>query len=79
MLENEHVKMSWYFEHKMKKESTARRSDVTIQYKEIKVIHLVDMNCPSRKNALEKMRRKNRSISSSPLRIDRDEQDTEWK
>ena len=33
VLENEHVKMSWDFEYNMSKESTARRPDVTIEYK----------------------------------------------
>ena len=49
MLENEHVKMNWDFEYNMRTESTARRPDVTIEYKERKVIHLVDMACPSEK------------------------------
>ena len=31
VLENEHVKMSWDFEYNMRKESTARRPDVTIK------------------------------------------------
>ena len=57
MLENEHVKMSWGFEYNMRKESTARRPDVTIKYKDKKVIPLVDMACPSEKNVLEKNKR----------------------
>ena len=43
----------------MRKESTARRPDVTIESKERKVIHLVDMACPNRKNVLEKNKEKN--------------------
>ena len=43
MLENELVKMGWVFEYNKRKELTARRPDVTIEYKERKVIHLVDM------------------------------------
>ena len=31
VLENEHVKMSWDFEYNMRKDSTARRPDVTIK------------------------------------------------
>ena len=54
VLENERVKMNWDFQFNIRKESTARRSDVTIEYKERKVIHLVDMACPSEKNVLEK-------------------------
>ena len=53
VLENEHVKMSQDLEYNMRKESTARRPDVTIEYKERKVIHLVDMACPSEKSVLE--------------------------
>ena len=38
----------------MRKESTARSPDVTIEYKERNVILLVDMACPSEKNVLKK-------------------------
>ena len=54
VLENEHVKMSWDLEQNIRKEST----DVTIEYKERKVMHLVDMACPSDKNVLEKSKEK---------------------
>ena len=57
MLENEHVKMSWYFQYNMRKESTARRPDVTVEYKERKVIRLITMTCPREKNALKKNNR----------------------
>ena len=52
-VENEHVKMSWDFEYSMRKESTAGRPNVTIEYKKRKIIHLVDMACPSEKNVLK--------------------------
>ena len=42
----------------MRKESTARRSDVTIEYKERKVIHLFDMACPSEKKKNKEKRQK---------------------
>ena len=58
VLENEHVNISWDFEYNMRKESTARRPDVTIEYKERKVIHLVDMALLSQKNVLEKNKEK---------------------
>ena len=53
MLENEHVKMSWDFKYSKRKESTEKRYDVTIECKEKKVIHLVDMAYLSEKNVLE--------------------------
>ena len=58
VMENEEVKMSWDFEYSMRKESRARRPDVTIEYKERKLIQLVDMACPSEKNIHEKMAEK---------------------
>ena len=58
MLENENVKMSWDFEYNMSKASTAKRPDVTIEYKVRKVIHLVDMACPSEKSVLERNKEK---------------------
>ena len=42
----------------MRMESTARRSDVTVEYKERKVMHMVDMACPSEKDVLEKNKEK---------------------
>ena len=63
----------------MRKESTARRPDVTIKYIEKKAIYLVDMAFSNEKNALEKIERKDRSISNSPLRLERVNQDTQWK
>ena len=54
MLENERVMISWVFEYNMRKESTGRRPDVTIDYKKRKVAHLVDMACPNGRNVLEK-------------------------
>ena len=48
MLENEHVKISWDFDYNIRKESTAKRPDVTIKYTERQVIHLVDMACARR-------------------------------
>ena len=67
VLENEHVKMSWDFEYKIRKESTAKRPDVTIKYKERKVIHLVDMTCPSDKNVLKKSKEKKTEVSAARL------------
>ena len=58
VLENSDVKMSWDFEYSMRKQSTARRPDVSIEYKERKLIQLVDMACPSEKNIQEKMTEK---------------------
>ena len=58
VIENEDVKMTWDFEYQMRKESTARRPDVTIEYKEQKRIQLIDMACPSEKNVNEKMNEK---------------------
>ena len=58
VLEIEQVKMSWDLKYNIKKESTVRRPDVKIWYKERKVMHLVDMACPSERNVLEKKKEK---------------------
>ena len=50
--------MTWDFEYQIRKEYTARRSDVTMEYKDQKRIQLVDMACPSEKNVNEKMNEK---------------------
>ena len=73
------MKISWDFEYNMRKESTARRPDVTIEYKERKVIHSVDMTCPSEKYVLEKNKEKRQKYQQlSPLRLESDDQDTKW-
>ena len=69
MLKNENVKMSWDFEYNMRKESTAKRPDVTIEYKERKVIHLVDMAYPSKKNVLEKNKEKRRKYQQLTFEV----------
>jgi hypothetical protein len=58
VLENESVKMCWDFEYKMRKETTARRPDVTIEYKAGRLIQIVDMACPSESRIQEKLREK---------------------
>ena len=68
--------MSWDFEYNMRKESTARRPDVTLEYKERKVIQLVNMACLSEKNVLEKNKKKRQKYQQL---LERDDQDTEWK
>ena len=58
VLKNEHVKMSLDFEYNIRKESTSRRPDVTIEYKKRKVIQMVDIARPGEKNVLEKNKEK---------------------
>ena len=80
VLENEHVKISCDHEYNMKKESPARRPDVTIEYKEKKVIHPVDIACPSEKNVLEKKKEKRQKYQQLAFEVrERDDQDSEWK
>jgi hypothetical protein len=69
VMENEKVKMTWDFEYQMRKESTARRPDVTIEYKEQKRIQLVDMACPSEKNVQEKMTEKRQKYQQLAFEI----------
>ena len=79
MLENEHVKMSRDFMYNIRKVSTARRPDVTIEFKERRIIHLVDGACSSEKNVLEKNKEKRHKYQQLALRLERDDQDTEGK
>jgi len=58
VMENDAVKMAWDFEYHMRKETTARRPDVTIEYKEQKLIQVIDMACPSDKNISDKVQEK---------------------
>ena len=58
VLENESVKMSMYYGYHMRKETHTRRPDATIEYKEKKLIRLVEMSCPSENNIHDKMTEK---------------------
>jgi hypothetical protein len=58
VLENSEVKMCWDFEYKMRKETTARRPDATLEYKNRKLIQLVDMACPAEANIDKKISEK---------------------
>ena len=44
------VKLCWDFEYRLRKTATARRPDVTIEYKNKNEIFLVDMACSSKSN-----------------------------
>ena len=68
------------FEYNMRKESTARSPDVTIECKERKVIYLVHMACSSEKNVLEKNKEKKLKHQQLAFEVrERDDQGTKWK
>ena len=69
VMENERVKMAWDFEYQMRKESTARRPDVTIEYRDQKVIQLIDMACPSENNIHEKTNEKRQKYQQLAFEI----------
>ena len=56
VMENGAVKMAWDLEYEMRKEITARRTDVAIEYKGQKLIRLIYMACPNGKNICKKAR-----------------------
>ena len=58
IFENENQKMCWDFEYNLRKTTTARRPDVTIEDKNSKKILLIDMACPNENNIAEKRREK---------------------
>ena len=57
VIENDKVKLYWHFEYQMRKNKTARRPDVTIMYKNCKLIQITDMACPSDQNINEKLQK----------------------
>lgn len=69
VLENEQVKLCWDFEYKMRKERTARRPDVTLEYKDQQLIQIVDMACPSERNIKEKAAEKIRKYQQLAFEI----------
>ena len=57
-IENDKIKLCWDFEYRMRKETTARRPDVTIEYKDRKLIQIIDMAGSSDQNINEKVKEK---------------------
>ena len=53
-LENDERKFSWDFEYGMSATTTQRRPDATLEYKDRKLIYLLDMACPHDDNLKEK-------------------------
>lgn len=58
VIENHNRKLCWDFEYNLRKTTTARRPDVTIEMREEKKIWLIDMACPSEYNVEEKHQEK---------------------
>ena len=58
VLENSGKKLCWDFEYSLRKTTTARRPDMTLEDKEKKMIWIVDMACPMEKNIEEKRKEK---------------------
>ena len=50
VIENNECKLCWDFQYHLRKITTARRPNVTIEYKNKNKIFLVDMTCPSENN-----------------------------
>ena len=50
-LENDHAKLVWNFEFNLRKTTTSRRPDVTLEDKEKKIIWICDMVCPRENNS----------------------------
>ena len=56
--EQHDAKMIWDFEYALRKETSARRPDLTLEEKDTKRILLIDLACPSEYNVNEKNREK---------------------
>ena len=51
VIANDECKLHWEFEYHLRKTTTARRSDVTIKYKNKIKIFLIDMDCANNVDA----------------------------
>ena len=58
VLKGNGFKLSWDFEHRMRKTSSARRPDLTLEDEKARKIWLVDMSCPQEQNIKEATRTK---------------------
>ena len=53
-LENDHTKLVWDFEFNLRKTTTSRRPDLTLEDKEKKILWICDMACPQENNIVTK-------------------------
>ena len=58
VLKGNGFKLCWDFEHRMRKTSSARRPDLTLEDEKARKIWLVDMSCPQEQNIKEATRTK---------------------
>ena len=58
VLKGDGFKLCWDFEHRMRKTSSARRPDLTLEDEKARKICLVDMSCPQEQNIEEATRTK---------------------
>ena len=50
VIESDECKLCWDFEYHLRKTTSGRRTDVTIEYKNKNNIFLIDMACPNENN-----------------------------
>ena len=72
---NDKAKLRWNFGYSIRKKTTACRPNVTIEYKDCKLIQIIDMACPVVKTSMRRLRRNYRSISNLPIRSGRGDLD----
>ena len=58
VLENKRGKLMWDFKFRLRKTTTARRPDLTLEYKAKKTIWICDMACPQQLNIEANMLKK---------------------
>ena len=54
ILENDHAKLVWDFEYNLRKTTTSRRPDLTLEDKEKEILWICDMACPQENNTVTK-------------------------
>ena len=54
VLENDHAKLVWDFEFNLRKTTTSRRPNLTLEEEEKKILWICDMACPQENNIMTK-------------------------
>ena len=72
VIENDECKLCWDFEYYLRKK-TARRQNVTSEYKNKNKIFLIDMACPDETNVDAKHAEKLKNTNNSHSRSERDD------
>ena len=78
VLESKGAKLAWDCEFHLRKTTTSRRPDSTIEDKQKKTVWICDMACPQERNIETKMNDKRTKYQQLAFEVEKDVKNTKW-